>query len=197
MNFPMVLKKNHIWYEFNKTTKSINFDSSSKNSRHFCRRFISKSGHLNLQLRQVPSCKYFRFTKDFANTLVALRWRWVTVLVILTNFCFYVIFAGLWMFDAWLSGDFKATKKSKFCIDAARTFTGYLLLSIETITTTGYGYLYPTENCYLAWFILTLSTIVMVLIDGAFISVVFLKICKPLRKDVLTLFSRKCVVSWI
>ncbi|RZC36500.1 inward rectifier potassium channel 2, partial [Asbolus verrucosus] len=131
---------------------------------------------------------------DFANTLVLIRWRWVTLIVVLINAFFYVSFAGLWMLDAWLSGDFNATKQENFCVEATRHFAGYLLLSIETITTTGYGYFYPTDHCQIAWIILTLSTIVMILIDGAFISVVFLKICKPPRKDGLSLISKKAVI---
>lgn len=138
--------------------------------------------------------KSLKFTKDFANTLVQIRWRWVTFIVIFANVFFYLIFAGLWMLDAWLSGDF--SKEENFCIEATRHFTGYLLLSIESITTTGYGYLYPTEHCTIAWIILTLNTIVMILLDGAFISVVILKICKPLKKDAKSIFSRNSVVSF-
>ncbi|KAJ3642430.1 hypothetical protein Zmor_025220 [Zophobas morio] len=180
MEFPFVIKKIHR--------------KCYTNGKHTIQRFMTKSGHLNLQLSQVPYYKYFRFTKDFANTLVSLRWRWVTFMVVAANFFFYVAFAGLWMLDAWLSDDFNPAKTHNFCVEHARCFTGYLLLSVETITTTGYGYLYPTENCQFAWFTLMLSTIVMILIDGTFISIVFLKICKPLRKDGLTLFSKKCVI---
>jgi hypothetical protein len=180
-HFPLVFKKIQ--------RKSFNHNS------HTIRRFMSKTGHLNLQLGQVPYHKYLRFTKDFANTLVLIRWRWVILFVILANSFFYLCFAGLWMFDAWLSGDLDGTKTGNFCIKATRHFTGYLLLSVETITTTGYGYLYPSEHCYLALAILILSTLVMIFIDGAFISVVFLKICKPPKKNTFTLFSKKAVVS--
>lgn len=99
------------------------------------------------------------------------------------------------MLDAYISGDFDPTKTENFCIKHSRTYTGYLLLSIETITTTGYGYLHPTENCTIVWLTMLLCTLVMIVLDGAFISMVYLKICKPEKRDALVLISKKAVVS--
>lgn len=146
-------------------------------------RCVSKTGRLNVQLQHAPHQKLFLYSKDLANTLVSIRWRWVTILVILVNGLFYVLFGGLWMLDAYLSGDFDTRKRENFCIENANSFGDYLLLSIETLTTTGYGYFSPSENCTFAWLTLVLSMIIIILLDGAFISMVYLKICKPEKRD--------------
>ncbi|KYB25424.1 inward rectifier potassium channel 2 [Tribolium castaneum] len=175
-NFPLVLKKIE-----KKSLRKIKI-----------RRLMSKTGHINLDQTHLPS-KYLRFTKDLATTLVQVRWRWVTLFVTLSNAFFYLIFAGLWMLDAWLSGDFAKTQD--LCIQSNKHFTSYLLLSIESITTTGYGYLYPSDHCKIAWIILTLNTFAMILLDGAFTSIVILKICKPLKREFDSIFSRNAVLS--
>lgn len=95
--------------------------------------------------------------------------------------------------NSWVSGDFDPSN-TKPCIVGAQSYTGYLLLSIESITTTGYGYVYPTDQCQMAWFVLTLNTLVVIVIDGAFFTVVYVKISKPINRD-LVKFSRRAVVS--
>lgn len=106
----------------------------------------------------------------------------------------YLAFSGIWLLNSWVSGDFDGTNE-KPCIVGAHSYTGYLLLSIESITTTGYGYVYPTDHCKMAWLVLTLNTLVVIVIDGAFFTVVYVKISKPINKDVVK-FSRRAVVSF-
>lgn len=107
----------------------------------------------------------------------------------------YVTFSGIFMLDAWFSGDWdENVLDHKVCIVGTKSYVGYLLLGIETITTTGYGYVYPTQDCKLVWFALTLSTMVTFVIEGAFITFVYVKISRPINRDVVK-FSKKAVVS--
>lgn len=74
------------------------------------------------------------------------------------------------------------------------SFTGYLLLSIETMTTVGYGYRYPTEHCIGGWVLLMLQAIFNTCVQGALVSAVYVKTSKPFTKN-SSVFSKKAVVN--
>ncbi|RZB40794.1 IRK domain containing protein [Asbolus verrucosus] len=155
---------------------------------------MSKRGRINLYLHKIPH-KSIRYVRDLWNTLVNMRWRWLMFTVTLVNVSAYFLFAELFLFDAWISGDFDGEPDHKKCINGVHNFTSFFMLGIETITTTGYGYFHPTENCHLVWIVLTCSTVVTIFIDGAFISVVYVKISRPTYKITFSLFSKRAVVS--
>lgn len=95
------------------------------------------------------------------------------------------------MLLAFLSGDFEEDAID-FCIVNTKNFTGYVLLSIETIMTIGYGYRYPTEKCGKGWIITVLQVFVSTALQGGLISAVYVKISKPFTRNAL--FSDKAVV---
>lgn len=74
-----------------------------------------------------------------------------------------------------------------------KTFSGYLILSIETITTIGTGFIYPTD-CHEGWIIITLQAMVGVVIEGVLIIAVYAKMSRPIYKDNVNLFSKKAIV---
>lgn len=82
------------------------------------------------------------------------------------------------------------------CVRGATTFAGFLLLSIETQVSTGYGEKYPTEECPEAIFLMIVQLIVGLIIDGAMIGIVYAKMSRPPRKSGELKFSKKSVVRW-
>lgn len=73
----------------------------------------------------------------------------------------------------------------------------FFMLGIETITTTGYGYIHPTEYCKLYFVVLTYSTLTSILIDGAFISVVYAKLNRPNERNIYgQIISKRAVVCY-
>ncbi|XP_015837662.1 inward rectifier potassium channel irk-1 isoform X1 [Tribolium castaneum] len=157
-------------------------------------RIMSKRGRVNVYLYKIPH-KSIRYVRDLWNTLVNMRWRWLMLTVSLINVSAYFLFAELFLLDAWISGDFSESLCNHHkCINGVHNFTSFFMLGIETITTTGYGYFHPTENCTLVWTILTFSTLVTIFIDGAFISVVYVKISRPAYTINNSLFSKKAVI---
>nr|AEE63119.1 unknown [Dendroctonus ponderosae] len=157
-------------------------------------RVVRKSGRLNTFLEQLPN-KNLIFFRDLGNTILTMQWRWILTTLCLVNFACFVLFSFLWMFLAKISGDFSQSLNNtdKACIVNARTFSGYLLLSIETMTTVGYGYRYPTEHCVGGWVLLMLQAIFNTCVQGALVSAVYVKTSKPFTKS-SSLFSKKAVV---
>lgn len=102
----------------------------------------------------------------------------------------------MWMGVAIWNGDAAQTDNRHKCIIGTNSFTGYLLLSIETLTTIGFGEIYPTD-CHEGWVILTLQGIVGVAIEGALVTAVYVKLARPFSKQQLHLFSKNAVVSFL
>ncbi|CAG9764520.1 unnamed protein product [Ceutorhynchus assimilis] len=157
-------------------------------------RIVRKSGRLNTFLTQVPH-KNLYYIRDLGNTILTLQWRWILTTLCLVNFACFILFSWLWMFLANISGDFDQSSNNtdKACIVNARTFAGYLLLSIETMTTIGYGYRYPTEHCTGGWVLLMLQAIFNTCVQGALVSAVYVKTSKPFTKS-SSIFSKNAVV---
>ncbi|KAJ3656134.1 hypothetical protein Zmor_015232 [Zophobas morio] len=180
-HFPMVIKKRP-----KRRNRKIQYNEEN--------RIMNKRGRLNVYLYKIPE-KSIRYVRDLWNTLVNMRWRWLMLTVSLINVIAYFSFAELFLLDAWVSGDFNSLPSEPKCINGVHNFTSFFMLGIETITTTGYGYFHPTEYCYLVWLILTCSTLVTIFIDGAFISVVYVKMSRPAIRINHTMFSKKAVIS--
>lgn len=172
------------------SSKSIIRKPATNNNR-----ILLKTGGANVFLNRIPN-KSLRYVRDLANTLIHTRWRWILLSLFLANAVAYIIFAFMWMFISVWNGDHQITDVSKKCVEGTTTFTGYLLLSIETLTTIGFGEIYPVD-CHEGWVILTLQELVGVAIQGALVSAVYVKLAKPYNDLPLNLFSRRCVVRKI
>lgn len=159
----------------------------------FNERILNKNGRRNIFLSHLPN-KNWRYFKDLGNTLINTRWRWILLCLIIANSVAYVLFALAWMAAAIHNGDLIETDESLRCIVGTTNFTGYLLLSIETITTIGFGVIYPTD-CHEGWVIITLQALVGVAIEGALVTAVYVKLTRPATKNTLRMFSKKAVVS--
>ncbi|KAJ8916330.1 hypothetical protein NQ315_005025 [Exocentrus adspersus] len=154
-------------------------------------RIIRKSGRLNIFLTKLPN-KNLSYIRDLGNTLLTIRWRWILITLFIVNFASFFIFSVLWWMLAKHSGDFDPNS-TEMCVVNTKTLTGYMLLSIETITTIGYGYRYPTEKCEGGWILLMMQVLLGIAIQGVLVSTVYVKISKPFARVSTSIFS-KCAV---
>lgn len=166
---------------------------SIRSNTNLISRIVSKTGRLNTYQIKIPK-KYITYFRDLGNTLLNIRWRWIMTALCLVNFASFFLFGLLWMLIAYISGDF-SEKTQDLCIINTKTLTGYILLSIETMLTIGYGYRYPTEKCIIGWIVPFLQALVSVGIQGILVSAVYVKISKPFTKNSLSIFSKKAVAS--
>ncbi|XP_072387300.1 inward rectifier potassium channel 2-like [Diabrotica undecimpunctata] len=155
-------------------------------------RLIKKSGRLNTFLKQRTN-KNIYYIRDLGNTLLGIRWRWILITLFLVNVGCFLVFGMLWWVIAIGSGDFNPNVTEP-CIVNTNTLTGYFLLSAETITTIGYGYRYPSEQCNFGWFMLVSQVVLSVAIQGTLVSVVYVKITKPITTSSTSVFSKKAVI---
>lgn len=82
------------------------------------------------------------------------------------------------------------------CVEGAFTFAGFLLLSIETQVSIGFGSKYPNEECPEAVFLMAVQVIAGIALEGAMVGIVYAKMSRPsgrARTGDLK-FSRRAVV---
>lgn len=163
-------------------------------------RVVNKSGDRNVNGINLPE-KSVKFMKDLVNTVVEAQWRYVLLFFVFAFFGSWVFFAIFYWIIAWSHGDLifdeetgqRLGEESGPCIVEAEAFTEFLLFSIETQVSTGFGRYQPTEICPEAIFVLIVQLICGLVIDAAVVGIFYVKIIRP-RKNSQFKFSRKAVI---
>ncbi|XP_052893440.1 ATP-sensitive inward rectifier potassium channel 8-like [Anopheles moucheti] len=164
-------------------------------------RVVNKIGQRNVRTCNLPQ-RSIRFVKDLVTTLVEEQWRYALLVFVASYVGSWVLFAGLWYILSYAHGDLMQdpTTGERLgdgvmpCVDGATTFPGFLLFSMETQISTGYGAKVPTEECPESFGLLTIQLIVGLLIDGAILGVVYAKLVRPPQKISEMKFSRRAVI---
>ncbi|XP_053691945.1 ATP-sensitive inward rectifier potassium channel 11-like [Sabethes cyaneus] len=164
-------------------------------------RVINKAGERNILFLHLPQ-KSVRFVKDLVTTLVEEQWRYTLTVFALSFFCSWMLFAILWYLIAYAHGDLDFDPETGErlgdgalpCVEGATSFAAFLLFSIETQVSTGYGAKTPTEECPEALFLLIVQIIVGLVIDASMVGIVYAKMVRPPKKISDMKFSKKAVI---
>lgn len=185
------------------------------------KRVICKTGERNVGVLNIPE-RSLRFFKDFVTTLVSYtfeicqnrnftvffpsqieeQWRYTLTVFSASFFTCWILFAILWYLIAYAHGDFNFDPETgerlgdgdQPCVTGCKTFAGYLLLSIETQVSIGFGEKYPNEECPEAIFLMVIQIILGVAIEGAMVGIVYAKMVRPPKRSPDLKFSRKAVI---
>lgn len=82
------------------------------------------------------------------------------------------------------------------CLSGIEGFAGYMLFSIETQTTIGYGSRVINRNCPEAIIVMCIQIILGSGLCGTLVSIVYAKMIRPHNLSPRTSFSKHAVVSW-
>lgn len=165
------------------------------------KRVMSKFGERNIGFRNIPHRKIL-FFKDFVTTLIEEQWRYTLTVFALSFFTCWLLFAVGWYLIALAHGDLnfdpetgeQLSHGAQPCVNAVKGFAGYLLLSIETQVSIGFGLRYPNEECPEAIFLMMLQLIIGVILEGAMVGIVYVKMVRPDKRCFDRKFSKKAVV---
>lgn len=121
----------------------------------------------------------------------------------MSYFVVWLIFAFLFYWVAYEHGDMdldpitgeRMNKDVDPCIYQTEGFSGYLLMSVESQTSIGYGTVYPSEECKDAIGLLVIQIIIGVCIEGAMIGIIWAKMSRPPKRMMDKKFSKRAVVS--
>lgn len=117
-------------------------------------------------------------------------------------FICWIFFACLWYLISHSHGDMNFDPKNGArlnegrapCVEGTTTFAGFLLLSVETQSSIGFGEKYPNEECPEAIFLMILQIVTGIAIEGAMVGIVYAKMVRPSQKSSEMKFSRKAVI---
>lgn len=160
------------------------------------RRLVRKSGRSVVVRTSLP-WRGVIYIHDLANTLINCSWKWTLLALSLAFMFTWVVFACVWMMISVNNGDLDGKNSTtQPCLSGIQSFAGYLLFSIETQSTIGYGNRYITHHCPEAMLFLCLQMGAGVCVCGLIVSIVYEKITAPPRLNSKNCFTKRAVVSY-
>jgi len=159
-------------------------------------RLVNENGRINISAKGVRGWK-IRYMYDFFTTMVDIKWRW-NILIFIGGFVItWLIFATFYWIIGFSNGDYDANDAlHKPCIKNMRTFLSAYLFSIETQSTIGYGVLYVTEECPMAYTCVLVQSIIGAALQAALAGLVVAKVRRGRKQNNTILFSSNaCILA--
>ncbi|XP_030648900.1 ATP-sensitive inward rectifier potassium channel 1b [Chanos chanos] len=160
-------------------------------------RLVTKDGHCNIEFGNIDYSRNFAFLRDFWNTFIEVRWRFVI-------FFFAAAFLGSWFFFGllWYSiargnGDLESQNSTSDhikCIDNINGLTTAFLYSLETQTTIGYGGRALTGHCAGTVALLVIQSLIGAIINCFMCGLILAKLSLPKRRAKTITFSETAVI---
>jgi len=154
-------------------------------------RLVKKDGTLNLCHEQL----LWR-NPLYTENAVLLKWVTVLMLIIVTFFGSWLLFALLYWLMEEINKDTHESVHNETvnCVDGLKDFNSALLFSVETMMSIGYGSRAPTEHCPFVIFLTIFQSLFGVLIAGVLTGLLRAKFMMPgMRKNFIK-FSNEAVV---
>ncbi|CAG5006702.1 unnamed protein product [Parnassius apollo] len=157
------------------------------------RRVVYKSGEENVPVRSNIPAKSIKYMRDIVNTVINSKWRFILLLMVVSYFVFWIVFAAIWLaVSSAYSEDIGDGKDH--CVIGTSSFAGLLMMSVETQMTIGYGVRYPSEECPEAIIIMVMEIVAGTALSGGLSSLLYTKLVRPNRQVSFVGFSRKATV---
>ncbi|XP_017777638.1 PREDICTED: G protein-activated inward rectifier potassium channel 3-like [Nicrophorus vespilloides] len=185
--FPIYFKKNSKRYEASNKGER----RPHGNSKRIVRRLIKKNGNINV-IRSNFSIFRDRYIRDLGHTLVNSSWIWTIFCLTACFMLSWTLFATGWMIIGIANDDTNSTSP---CMEGISGFAGYMMFSIETQQTIGYGSRYITNNCPEGTFMISLQMILSGVFCGGMVCIVNAKMVRPLQQFSKNLFSKRAVIN--
>lgn len=107
---------------------------------------MTKKGQVQIALHRMNNRRR-RLLKDFFNTMLDLKWRYVLLIFTASFFVSWFLFAIVWWLILYYRGDFEpehmpdvqGANQWQPCVLAMYDFASVFLFSVETQHTIGYG----------------------------------------------------------
>ncbi|XP_077979832.1 ATP-sensitive inward rectifier potassium channel 12-like isoform X1 [Glandiceps talaboti] len=160
-------------------------------------RLVNKDGKVNIKHKYLGQPE--RYLADIFTTLVDIKWRWNLFIFSMAYTGSWFAFAGVWWLIALGHGDLVESnyKDPNFvpCAYNVNSWWSAFLFSLETQTTIGYGFRGMTEQCWPAFIVVIVQSVVACMIDAAMIGCMFAKIARPKKRAETLMFSKNAVIT--
>ncbi|KAL8597187.1 hypothetical protein ACOMHN_022234 [Nucella lapillus] len=155
------------------------------------RMLLQKEGNSNVSYRGIER-KPLKYLKDIYNTLVDMKWRYVTLVLFGSYFACYLIFALVYWVLCYMSGQFGRMHEPGFkpCIEKLDSFSDAFLFAMETQSTIGFGTLHPNAECPGVTPAIYLQITVGFMIETFILGFLYVKLARPKHRRHTLVFSR-------
>lgn len=157
---------------------------------------VKKTGKYRVTYKGLSRAERRSFALDLFQTLIDLKWRWASLIFVLTFFIVYFVFAVIWYVLAKAHGDFDNLNNPTWtpCVERVKTFADLMLFSIETQTTIGYGTFYPNTSCSGSLLLVFVQITVGFLLETLLVGFLIVKLSRPKHRRHTLLFSEKACI---
>ena len=174
------------------TSTTLTADSPTINSPRqyqYTPRMVSRSdGRSRVRHRHLPPRGYLGYIKDSFTSIMDSGWY----IIILLFFALYILswlFFGIgWTILAY------SYSSNETCVTNVNDFQSAFLFSLETQTTIGYGFRYPSSACGVGTLLLVIQSVVGLILDSFLLGLVFAKLSRPRNRRKTIIFSDYAVI---
>ncbi|XP_029637967.1 ATP-sensitive inward rectifier potassium channel 10-like [Octopus sinensis] len=181
-----------IWNYFCKYLNCIN-EKTDEDPGHF---LLTKAGNSLIDRKGLERHR-FSFIEDYYNTILEMRWHWAILVFLSSHAITFTAFAVIWWLNSYIHGDFNShNSNSKPCLPDLETFADFFLFSVETQTTIGYGFVYPSTDCVSTIPTLFFQVLIGFILEAISLGFVFAKMVRPKNRSNTVMFSYKACLCY-
>ena len=158
---------------------------------------FSNDGLINIENTNVPG-RIGKYLIDIFTTLIDIEWRWNLLIFFSSFVLMWLAFAVYFYLLCYFHGDFSAHAKPDWipCAKNVQSFSAAILLSVETMSTIGYGYRYVTESCPGAYIGVLVQSVIGAALQFALAGLVVAKIRRAKKRSVTVTFNKyACIMK--
>ena len=154
-------------------------------------RMVQRSNGRSIIRHQLSPQSYISYIQDFFTSIINARW-YTIILFFFSMYVFsWILFSCLWTALAYIYND-DATNIT--CVYHVNDFKSAFLFSVETQTTIGFGFRYPSSACGVGILLLVIQSVAGLIIDSFLLGLMFAKITRPRNRRKTIFFSKNAVI---
>jgi len=168
-------------------------------------RLVNKDGSYHVDHLQAPN-SLMKKLRDSFYFLLSIKWRWI---ILGSAVCFpltWALFAVIYYAIAYVNGDFAVPAAVNGtnaapedlptpCITNIKGFADMFLFSVESQTTVGYGFRYPSDQCPWLIVVLCVQYVAGAILQGMICGIVWARLVRPKHRGQEVVFSENAVVN--
>ena len=155
---------------------------------------VRRSNGRSLVRHRLPPRGYLSYLKDSFTSIINAPWYAIILLFFACYILSWLLFGCLWTVLAYSYPDSNMT-----CVMNVEDFKSAFLFSIETQTTIGFGFRYPSSACGVGTLLLVFQSVVGLLLDSFLLGLIFTKLTRPRNRRKTVVFSNNAVIrdEWV
>ena len=153
-------------------------------------RIVKRSDGRSTIRHSLSPQSYLIYVQDFFTSIINSRWYAIIPFFFACYVLSWLFFGGLWSIVAY---SYDATSNIT-CVYHLNDYKSAFLFSVETQTTLGFGYRYPSSACGAGILLLVVQSVAGLILDSFLLGLMFAKITRPRNRRKTIFFSDRAVI---